>query len=143
MKQALQYRKITETELTFGTNCPYVDFKHDAGKLIISRATLKLIGSPTGIRFQWNPVKCTLIIEPTTIEDPDGFPVIGVTYASKGSLFIGCRTLMRGIWKVIDWDKTLRYRMVAKHNKADNIAIFELNGAFAFEVHEGKRKSKS
>ena len=36
---------------------------------------------PRGIRLQWNTTKRTLIIEPTKIDDPDGFPVIGQTYA--------------------------------------------------------------
>ena len=134
----VRYKKTSDTELTFGSNCPYVDIRCDVGNLSISSAVLKLLGNPTGVRFRWNPAKYTLVIEPTTIEDPDGFPVIGATYANKGSLFIGCQTLIRGIWKVIDWDKTLRYRIIAKYNETNNIAIFELDGAIAFEVAEYK-----
>jgi len=80
----VRYRKISDTDLVFGSNCPYIDVKYNTGSLFISSAVLKLIDNPAGIRFQWNPAKCILIIEPTTIDDPDGFPVIGATYAKTG-----------------------------------------------------------
>jgi len=52
-------------------------------------AAFRLIGKPSGIRFQWNAAKCSLIIEPTDINNPDGFPVIGKRYAQRKSMFIG------------------------------------------------------
>ena len=88
------------------------------------------------IRFLWNPAKRSLAIEATTIDDPDGYPVIGRTFENYGSLFIGCTTLMNDMWAVIDWDKSLRFRIVAKHNERSNIAIFEMEEAIAFEIQK-------
>jgi len=95
----------------------------------------------------WNASKCSLIIKPTTIDDPDGFPVIGQNYARCGSLYVGSVTLIYAIWKIIDWDKTLRYRIVAKYNETSNVAVFEMNEAVASEIpkniHGGKPKKLS
>lgn len=129
-----QYKNVSESELTYGYDCPYIDIRWQKGQLFISNAVFRLIGSPGGIRFQWNAVKHSLIIEPTKIDDPDGFPVIGQTYTRHGSLFIGCATLVRAIWPVAGWNKTLRFRIVAKYNEQSNVAIFELKNAVAFEI---------
>ena len=121
-------------ELTYGNDCPYIDLLW-RGRIFLSNAVLRLIGKPGGIRFLWNVAKCTLIIQPTDISDPGGFPVIGITYAKNGSMCIGSITLINEIWSVIaEWDKTLRYRIVAKYNKPANIAIFELKDAVASEI---------
>ena len=98
------------------------------------------------IRLQWSAAKCSLIIEPTDIDDPDGFPVIGQTYAKYGSLFIGSITLIHEIWAAINWDKTLRFRIVAKYNEPSNVAIFEMKNAIASEIPRnirGGRPKKS
>lgn len=129
-----RYKNIPDSELTYGNDCPYIDIKWEKGQIFISNAVLRLIGKPGGIRFRWNTVKYSLIIEATNIEDPDGFPLIGQTYTRHGSLFVGCSTLVREIWSVIDWDKTLRYRIVAKYNEPSNVAIFELKDAIASEI---------
>jgi len=129
-----QNRNIPDTELTYGSDCPYIDIQWQTGRMFISNAVFRLIGNPSGIRFQWNVIKRSLIIEPTGIDDPDGFPVIGQTYAKRGSLFIGSVTLMHEIWAVLDWDKTLRYRIVAKYNETSNVAIFEMSNAIASEI---------
>jgi hypothetical protein len=129
-----QYKNIPDPELTYGNDCPYIDIKWQKGQIFISNAVLRLIGKPGGIRFQWNVVKCSLIIEPTSIDDPDGFPAIGRTYAQYGSLFVGCSTLVRKIRSVVDWNKTLRFRIVAKYNELSNVAIFELKNAIASEI---------
>ena len=139
-----KYNNIPDTELTYGNNCPYMDIKWKKGQIFISNAVLRLIGKPTGIRILWNAGKRSLLIEPTNIDDPDGFPVIGQTYAQYGSLFIGCSTLLFKIWSVTDWDKTLRFRIVAKYNEQSNVAIFELKDAVASEIprntHGGRPK---
>jgi hypothetical protein len=147
MQMMEQYKNIPDLELTYGNDCPYIDIKWLKGLIFISNATLRLIGKPDGIRFQWNAVKRSLIIEPTSIDDLDGFPVIGKTYTLYGSLFIGCSTLIREIWPVAGWDKKLRFRIVAKYNELSNVAIFELKDAIASEipknVHGGRpKKSK-
>jgi len=138
-----QYRNISDTELTYSNDCPYVDLLWQ-GRIFISNAVLRLIGKPSGIRFLWNAAKRSLIIEPTDIDDIDGFPVIGQTYAKYGSLIIGSITLVHEIWTVTDWDKTLRYRIVAKYNTLSNLAIFELKDAVASEIprniHGGRPK---
>ena len=138
-----QYRNISDTELTYSNDCPYVDLLWQ-GRIFISNAVLRLIGKPSGIRFLWNAAKRSLIIEPTDIDDTDGFPVIGQTYAKYGSLIIGSITLVHEIWTVTDWDKTLRYRIVAKYNTLSNLAIFELKDAVASEIprniHGGRPK---
>lgn len=125
---------ISNPELTYGNDCPYLDIKWEKGMIFISNAVLRLIGKPGGIRFQWNAAKCSLIIESTSIDDPDGFPVIGKTYTQYGSLFVGSSTLLGKIWSVVDWDKTLKYRIVAKYNERSNVAIFELKDAVASEI---------
>jgi len=51
-----------------------------------------------------------------------------------GSLFIGSITLIHEIWTVIDWDKTLRFRIVEKYNEMSNVAIFEMKDAIASEI---------
>jgi hypothetical protein len=129
-----QYNNIRDFELTYGNDCPYIDIKWQKGIIFISNAVLRLIGKPGGIRFQWNMVKCSLIIESTSMDDPDGFPAIGRTYMQYGSLFVGCSTLVREIWSLIGWDKTMCYRIVAKYNEPSNIAVFELKDAVASEV---------
>ncbi|MDR1882292.1 MAG: hypothetical protein LBR26_05865 [Prevotella sp.] len=129
-----QYNNLPDPELIYSNDCPYIDIKWQKGQIFISNAVLRLIGKPGGIRFQWNAVKCSLIIEPTSIDDPDGFPVIGRTYIHYGSLFVGCSTLVREIWSVTDWNETLRYRIVAKYNELSNVAIFELKDAVASEI---------
>lgn len=135
---------IADLELTYGNDCPYIDIKWQKGMIFISNAVLRLIGKPTGIRFQWNSFKHSLIVEPTTMDDLDGFPVIGQTYTKYGSLCIGCSTLVREIWSVINWSKSLRVRIVAKYNEQSNVAIFELDGAIVSEipknVHGGRPK---
>jgi len=56
---------------------------------------------------------------------------------------IGSITLINEIWAtMIDWDKTLRYRIVAKYNKPSNVAIFELKDAEAFEIQGNVRGGK-
>lgn len=144
MEQTKQNNNIPDTELTYGNDCPYIDIKWQKGLIFISNAVLRLIGSPTGIRFQWNTVKQSLIIEATNIDDLDGYPVIGKNYTRHGSLFVGCSTLVREIWSVTEWDGTLRYRIVAKYNELSNIAIFELKDAVASEIpkniHGGRPK---
>lgn len=134
MEQTKQNNNIPDTELTYGNDCPYIDIKWQKGLIFISNAVLRLIGNPGGIRFQWNTLKQSLIIEATNIDDPDGYPVIGQNYTRYGSLFVGCSTLVREIWSVTDWDGTLRYRIVAKYNELSNIAIFELKDAVASEI---------
>lgn len=129
-----QYRHIPDSELTYGKDCPYIDIQWDKGRIFISNAVFRLIGKPSGIRFLWNADKRSILIEPTSIDDPDGFPVIGARYAKYGSLLIGCSTLIREIWAVIDWDKTLRFRIVPKYNEVSNVAIFELKDAIASEI---------
>ena len=130
-----QHRNIPESELTYGNDCPYIDIQWKKGQIFVSNAVFRLIGKPRGIRLQWNTAKRTLIIEPTKIDDPDGFPVIGQTYAKNGSLFIGCTTLILEIWNIINWDKTtLRFRIVAKYNEMSNVAIFEMKDAIASEI---------
>jgi hypothetical protein len=49
-------------------------------------------------------------------------------------MFIGSAMLIREIWTVTDWDKTLRYRIVAKYNERSNVAIFEMKDAIASEI---------
>ena len=140
----VQYKNIPDTELTYGNDCPYIDIQWEKGRIFISNAVFRLIGNPSGIRFLWNAAKRSLIIEPTDIADPDGFPVIGKTYAKSGSLFVGSVTLIHRIWAVIDWDKTLRYRIVARYNEISNVAIFEMKDAVASEIprnrHGGRPK---
>ncbi|NDV96748.1 hypothetical protein D0T84_17790 [Dysgonomonas sp. 521] len=133
------YRSIPDSELTYGKDCPYIDIQWEKGRIFISNAVFRLIGKPSGIRFLWNAGKRSIIIEPTSIDDPDGFPVIGATYAKYGSLQIGCSTLIREIWPVVDWDKTLRFRIVPKYNEQSNVAIFELKDAIASEIPRNRR----
>lgn len=130
----VQYRHIPDSELTYGNDCPYIDIQYEKGRIFISNAVFRLLSKPGGIRLLWNPDKRSLLINPTTIDDPDGFPVIGTTYVKNGSLFIGCRTLIHEIWSVLDWDKTLRFRIVAKYNEPSNVAIFEMKDAIASEI---------
>jgi len=49
-------------------------------------------------------------------------------------MFIGSITLTNKIWAATKWDKTLRYRIVAKYNEPSNVAIFELEKAVASEI---------
>lgn len=132
-----QYKNSSDAELTYGNDCPYIDIQWQKGQIFVSNAVFRLIGKPSGIRLQWNAVKRTLIIEATNIDDPNGFPVIGQTYARRGSLFIGSVTLMHEIWAATDWDRTLRFKIVAKYNETSNVAIFEMKDAIAFEI-QGK-----
>ena len=133
------YRNIPDTELTYGIDCPYIDIKWQKGRIYLSNAVLRLIGEPGGILLLWNPDKRSLVIKPTNIEDPDGVPVIGKRYALRGSLFIGSNTLIHKIWKAVDWDKTLRFRIVAKYNEPSNVAIFDMKDAVAFEIPRNRK----
>lgn len=129
-----QHKNIADTELTYGADCPYIAIQWKKGDIFISNAVFRLIGKPSGIRLRWNAAKCTLIIEPTTIDNPDGFPVIGQTYARRGSLSIGSVTLINEIWAATDLNKTLRYKIVAKYNEHSNAAIFEIKNAVACKI---------
>jgi hypothetical protein len=139
-----QDKNIPVAELIYGNDCPYIHIQWKKGQIFVSNAVFRLIGKPSGIRFQWNAAKRILIIEPTKIDDPDGFPVIGQTYARSGSLCIGSVTLIHTIWAAVDWDKTLRFRIVAKYNEMSNVAIFEMKDAVASEIprniHGGRPK---
>jgi len=139
-----QCKNMLESELTYGIDCPYIDIQWEKGSIYISNAVFRLIGKPSGIRFQWNSAKRSLIIEPTDINNLDGFPVIGKRYAQRKSMFIGSITLINEIWSATKWEKTLRYRIVAKYNEPSNVAIFELKNAIASEIprniHGGKVK---
>ena len=130
--------------MTYGIDCPYIDIQWQKGRIYVSNAVLRLIGEPSGIRLLWNPAKRSLIIKPTNIEDPDGFPVIGKKYVQRGSLYIGSNTLINEIWVSDDWDKSLRFRIVAKYNEPSNVAIFEMKDAVAFErsrnIRDGRPK---
>jgi hypothetical protein len=135
MKQKMeQHKTISNTRRTYGNDCPYIDIQWQKGQIFVSNAVLRLIGKPSGIRLLWNANKRTLIIKPTDINDPDGFPVIGKTYARSGSLFVGSVTFIYTIWMAIEWDKTLRFRIVAKYNEVSNVAIFEMRDAVASEI---------
>jgi hypothetical protein len=130
---------IPGSELIYGNDCPYIDILWESGKIFVSNATFRLVGKPSGIRLLWNAAKSTLIIEPTEINDPDGFPIIGQTYAKNGSLFIGSVTLVHEIWATTNWDKSLRFRIVAKYNESSNVAIFEMKNAIASEIPKNIR----
>jgi hypothetical protein len=127
-----------DNSLIYGNDCPYIDIRWKKGSIYISNAVFRLIGKPSGIRFQWNAAKCSLIIEPTDINNPDSFPVIGKRYAQRKSMFIGSITLINEIWAATEWDKTLRYRIVAKYNEPSNVVIFELKKAVTSEIPEKK-----
>ena len=134
--------KTDNSELIYGNDCPYIGIQWKKGMIFASNAVFRLIGKPSGIRFLWSVAKRTLIIEPTDIDDPDGFPVIGRTYAKNGSLFIGSVTLVNEIWDKTNWDRTLRYRIVAKYNEKSNVAIFEMKDAIASEIPKNIRGGK-
>ena len=133
---------ISDSDLIYGYDCPYIDIQWKKGYIFVSNAVFRLIGKPGGIRLLWNVAKCSLIIKPTDIEDPDGFPVIGKRYAQRGSMFIGSVTLIDEIWTLTNWDKTLRYRIVAKYNEPSNVAIFEMKDATASEIPKKTRGKK-
>ena len=135
-------RNIPNTESTYSIDCPYIDIKWQKGRIYLSNAVLRLIGEPSGILLLWNPDKRSLVIKPTHLEDPDGIPVIGKRYAQRGSLFIDSNTLIHKIWNAVDWDKTLRFRIVAKYNEPSNVAIFDMKDAVAFEIPKNIRDSR-
>jgi len=135
----MEHKTNMSSGLTYGNDCPYIDILWKKGLFFVSNAVFRLIGNPGGIRLLWNAAKCTLIIQPTDIDDINGFPVIGQTYVNSGSLFIGSVTLIDEIWETVDWDKELRYRIVAKYNEQSNVAIFELKDAIASEIPKNRR----
>jgi hypothetical protein len=135
-------KNISRDELTYGNDCPYINIQWKKGQIFVSNAVFRLIKKPDGIRLLWNISKQTLIIEPTNIDDPDGFPVIGQTYAKSGSLFIGSVTLIQEIWEITNWNKALQYRIVAKYNEASNVAIFEMKDVVASEIPKKMGKSE-
>jgi hypothetical protein len=93
----MEQHSIPDKSLIYGNDCPYIDILWKKGRIYISGAVFRLIGKPGSIRFQWNVAKRSLIIEPTDIENPDGFPVIGKRYAQRKSMFIGSITLINEI----------------------------------------------
>jgi hypothetical protein len=139
-----QYSNIPDSELTYGNDCPYIDIQYEKGRIFVSNAVFRLLDKPGGVLLLWSPTKRSLVIKPTTIDDPNGFPVIGSTYVRFGSLFIGSRTLVDDIWSVLKWDRTLRFRIVAKYNEHSNVAIFEMKDAIGSEIprntHGGRPK---
>jgi len=138
----IQCDNIFDPKLMYTSDCPYIDIQWKKGYIFISNAVFRLIGNPDGIRLRWNAAKCTLIIEPADINDPDGFPVIGQTYVKRGNLFIGSVTLIHAIWTVIEWDKTLRFRIVAKYNEMSNVGKFEMKDAVSFEIQKNVNVGK-
>jgi len=125
-------RNISDSELIYGNDYPYIVIQWQKGHIFVSNAVFRLIRKPNCIRLQWNAVKRTLIIEPTNINDPDGFPVIGQTHVKYGYLFIGNVTLAHKIWAANAWDKLLQFKIVAKYNEKSNVAIFEMKNAIVF-----------
>jgi len=82
-----------------------------------------------------NQIKNNPEYEFAGIYEDDGITAtIGQTYVKTGSLFIGSVTLIHEIWSVLDWNKTLRFRIVAKYNEVPNVAIFELKNAVSAEI---------
>jgi hypothetical protein len=138
-----QDRNTPNKSLTYGNDCPYIDILWEKGSIYISNAVFRLIGKPGSIRFQWNAAKRSLIIEPACIDNPDGFPVIGKRYAQRKSMFIGSITLINEIWAATEWEKALRYRIVAKYNEPSNVAIFELKEAIASEIPKNIRSGRA
>jgi hypothetical protein len=132
----------SKDELTYGIDCPYITIQWKKGQIYISNAVFRLLGKPSGIRFQWNAAKCSLIIEATDIDNPDGFPVIGKRYTLRKSMFVGSVTLINEIWATVDWDKIQCYKIVAKYNKLSNVAIFELRKAIASEIQKKSAQEK-
>lgn len=128
-----------DTELIYGIDCPYIDIQWK-GRFFISNAVIRMIGDSGGIRILWNPTKRSLLIAPTTIEDPDGIPLIGINYTRHGSLFTGSRTLTHEIWATMGWDRTLHYRVVARYNEPSNVAIFEMDDAIGSEIPRKAKK---
>ena len=135
-----QYKNIPDTELIYGNDCPYITIQWKKGWIYVSNAVFRLIGKPARISLKWNIAKRTLIIEPTNNDDLNGLPVINHTQTQRNSLFICSATLIHEIWSVLDWDKRLCFKVVAKYNESSNVAIFEMKDAIASEI---QRKSKA
>jgi hypothetical protein len=76
-----------------------------------------------------NPEKRTMLIQSSVIDDPESYPIIGKSYSERGSLIIGSVTLVDDIFKSNDWDKSLRYKIVASFNEVSNVAIFDFSAA--------------
>ena len=136
-----QYKTIPESELAYSNDCPYIAIQWKKGQIFISNAVFRLIGKPNGIRFLWSAAKRTLVIAPTDIYAPDAFPITTTRYAQYSSLFIGSITLINEIWAATEWNKTLRYRIVAKYNEPSNVAIFELKDAIASKISTNTRNA--
>ena len=135
------YKNVPDTELIYGIDCPYIDIMWQKGQIYLSNAVLRLIGDPSGILLLWNHNKRSLVIKPTHIEDPDAIPVIGKRYAERGSLYVASNTLIHKIWKAVDWDKMLRFRIVAKYNEPSNVAIFDMKDVVSFEIPKNIRSA--
>ena len=123
-------KNIPDTELIYGTNCPYIDIQWKKGRIFVSNAVFRLIGNPSGIRLQWNAAKRILIVEPTDIDNLYAFPVRGKKYKQH----IDSATLIHEIWSTSDWNKMQCFKVVAKYNKISNIAIFDMKEAVAVEI---------
>ena len=46
-------------------------------------------------------------------------------------------TLINQIWSATNWNKTHRYKIIAKSNKPSNLMIFDLKDAVASEIALG------
>ena len=67
----MEHNENTKSEFLYGNDCPYIDMQWKKGVFFLSNAVFRLIKKPTGIRLLWNEAKCTLLIEPTSKDDPD------------------------------------------------------------------------
>jgi len=133
MSEYKQNEHTCDSELIYGNDCPYIEIQWQIGQIFVSNTVLKLIGNPDTIRFQWSASKCSLIIEPTDIDDANGISVSEWSDDESNDLFIDSPALVEKIWQLSKWDKSWHYCIVAKYNAASNVAIFDMKDAVATE----------
>lgn len=124
----------------FNNTKPFIDIRHThASQIYVSKNVLVLIGSPGGVRVHFDKDKKILALQPSDINDPDCFPVIGKTFAKSGILRIGSVSLVSRIWETMDWDKNYHYQILPKYYETENIAAFNLENAKMLKIPSSSR----
>lgn len=119
---------MKETNLIYGENCPYIEFDLDDDTITISTAVLRLLGLPDKVRLWKNVRERHLLIEPVNMDDPNGLEV------DDNQPIIRCSFVLTMDMFYEEKVKGLRYRIVAKHNAASNVAIFEMKNAVIYDL---------
>jgi len=121
--------------VTWDYSCPGISFQVGRGKIGIFKQTLMAMGSPEYFHFLFSPADKKFGIEPCGIDD-EGAKHLRSEIDDEYNE-ISCKNLVRYVYKVCGWDRTISYRVPGRIYSSDSrLVYFDLQKAL--EIHEGR-----